>query len=59
MLPTADIPARSGHCPEEVNGIGPKASRELANLGIHTIGDVAAADPGLLLSISGKSFGTG
>ena len=43
---------------KKVNGIGPKASEKLAKLGIHTIGDVAAADPALLLQHFGKSFGT-
>jgi len=36
------LPAR------KVNGIGPKANEKLAALGIVTVGDVAAADPGLL-----------
>jgi DNA polymerase-4 len=42
---------------KKVNGIGPKATEKLAALGIHTIGDVAAADPLLLLQHFGKSFG--
>jgi DNA polymerase-4 len=41
----------------KVNGIGPKATEKLAALGIHTIGDVAAADPQWLLQHFGKSFG--
>jgi DNA polymerase IV len=40
-----------------VNGIGPKASEKLASLGIHTIGDVAAADPAWLVEHFGKSYG--
>ena len=45
------LPAR------KVNGIGPKASEKLAGLGLHTIGDVAAADPQWLVTHFGKSFG--
>ena len=41
----------------KVNGIGPKATEKLAALGIHTIGEVAAADPPLLIHHFGKSFG--
>ncbi len=59
LLEPADIPARIWPLPaKKVNGIGPKASEKLAKLGIHTIGDVAAADPALLLQHFGKSFGT-
>ena len=42
---------------KKVNGIGPKASAKLAALGLHTIGDIAAADPLYLLEHFGKSFG--
>ena len=42
---------------KKVNGIGPKATEKLASLGIHTIGDVAAADPQFLIAHFGKSFG--
>ncbi len=42
---------------KKVNGIGPKASEKLAALGIHTIGDVAAADRVMLVEHFGKSFG--
>ena len=42
---------------KKVNGIGPKATEKLAALGIHTIGDVAAADPAMLIEQFGKSFG--
>jgi DNA polymerase IV len=40
-----------------VNGVGPKASEKLAALGIHTIGDVAAADAAWLVEHFGKSYG--
>ena len=42
---------------KKVNGIGPKATEKLAALGLHTIGDVAAADPTLLIRQFGNSFG--
>ena len=42
---------------KKVNGIGPKATEKLAGLGIHTIGEVAAADPQFLIAHFGKSFG--
>lgn len=40
----------------KVNGIGPKANERLQSLGIHTIGDVAQADPGLLQAHFGRSY---
>lgn len=42
---------------KKVNGIGPKATEKLAALGIHTIGELAAADPQQLLDHFGQSFG--
>ena len=41
----------------KVNGIGPKASEKLASFGLHTIGDIAAADPAWLVEHFGKSYG--
>jgi DNA polymerase-4 len=41
----------------KVNGIGPKANEKLAGFGLHTIGDIAAADPGWLVEHFGKSYG--
>ena len=59
LLDHADIPARLWPlAARKVNGIGPKAAEKLAALGIHTIGDVAAADPPFLVAQFGKSFGT-
>jgi DNA polymerase-4 len=59
LLDPDDIPARIWPLPaKKVNGIGPKATVKLAALGIHTIGDVAAADPALLLQHFGRSFGS-
>ena len=42
---------------KKVNGIGPKASGKLAGFGLHTIGDIAAADPEWLVEHFGKSYG--
>ena len=41
----------------KVNGIGPKAAEKLAGFGLHTIGDIAAAEPAYLIEHFGKSFG--
>jgi DNA polymerase-4 len=40
-----------------VNGIGPKASAALEAMGLRTIGQLAAADPGALLARFGRSYG--
>ncbi|MEO8060434.1 MAG: DNA polymerase IV [Burkholderiales bacterium] len=59
LLNHADIPARVWPlAAKKVNGIGPKATEKLAGFGIHTIGEVAAADPQFLVMHFGKSFGT-
>ncbi len=42
----------------KVNGIGPKAALELASFGLHTIGDIAAADPAFLRERFGTRYGT-
>jgi DNA polymerase-4 len=41
----------------KINGIGPKASARLEALGIRTIGQLAQADPALLIAQFGRSFG--
>jgi DNA polymerase-4 len=41
----------------KINGIGPKAAAKLAALGIKTVGELAAAEPALLLTHFGKSYG--
>ena len=41
----------------KINGIGPKASEKLTALGLHTIGDLAAADPQWLVAHFGKATG--
>lgn len=58
ILAEADVPARIWPLPaKKINGIGPKASEKLAGLGLHTIGDVAAADPAFLVAQFGRSYG--
>ena len=58
LLNLADIPTRVWPlAAKKVNGIGPKATEKLAGFGIHTIGEVAAADPQFLVTHFGKSFG--
>ena len=41
----------------KVNGIGPKANTRLEALGISSIGELAQADPALLVTHFGKSYG--
>ncbi len=58
LLGLADIPARIWPlAARKVNGIGPKAAEKLTGLGLHTIGDIAAAEPAFLVEHFGKSFG--
>jgi DNA polymerase IV len=58
LLTTDDIETRIWPlAAKKVNGIGPKASSKLASFGIHTIGEVAAADPQWLIEHFGKSYG--
>ncbi|MFT4173192.1 MAG: DNA polymerase IV [Rhodocyclaceae bacterium] len=57
ILDMADLPARIWPLPvRKVNGIGPKAERKLASLGINTIGQLAAAAPELLQEHFGRSY---
>jgi DNA polymerase-4 len=41
----------------KINGIGPKATARLADLGITTIGELAAADPAFLIAHFGRAYG--
>ena len=41
----------------KINGIGPKADEKLAKLQIHTIGELAALDPAVLIKHFGKATG--
>jgi DNA polymerase-4 len=52
-----DVPARIWPLPvRKVNGIGPKAEKKLAALGIDTVGQLAAADPALLQEHFGLNY---
>jgi DNA polymerase IV len=58
LLGVADIPAHIWPlAARKLNGIGPKASEKLAGLGLHTLGDIAAADPAFLVAQFGRSYG--
>ena len=58
VLTADDIPARIWPLPaRKVNGIGPKASARLQALGIHTVGELAGAEPALLIENFGKNYG--
>jgi DNA polymerase-4 len=58
VLISADIPARIWPlAARKINGIGPKAAARLEALGIHTIGELARADPALLIERFGKNSG--
>jgi DNA polymerase IV len=58
VLRDADIPARVWPLPtRRINGIGPKAGARLEQLGIHTIGELAKVNPGLLIEHFGRSYG--
>lgn len=58
VLREADIAARIWPLPvRKINGIGPKAGEKLEALGIHTIGELARADPALLIEHFGNSYG--
>jgi DNA polymerase-4 len=58
LLCAEDIPTRIWPlAAKKVNGIGPKASEKLAAHGLHTVGDIAAAEPQWLIAHFGKSYG--
>jgi DNA polymerase-4 len=58
ILTESDIATRIWPLPaRKINGIGPKATLKLAGLGIHTIGELAAADPAFLVGQFGTSYG--
>jgi DNA polymerase-4 len=58
LLDAAEIPTRIWPLTvSKINGIGPKSTKKLAELGIHTIADLAAADPGWLRERFGESYG--
>jgi DNA polymerase-4 len=58
LVTADDIPARIWPLTvRKVNGIGPKASARLETLDIRTIGELARADPMVLVENFGKSYG--
>ncbi|MGQ0749966.1 MAG: DNA polymerase IV [Betaproteobacteria bacterium] len=58
VLTEADVPARVWPLAvRKVNGIGPKAAARLDALGIRTIGELARADPALLIAQFGTIYG--
>jgi DNA polymerase-4 len=58
VLREGDVAARVWPLPvRKVNGIGPKAEARLNALGIRTIGELADADPALLVEHFGRSYG--
>jgi len=58
VLTAADIPDRIWPLPvRRINGIGPKAGAKLEQLGIQTIGELAARDKAWLVERFGRSYG--
>jgi DNA polymerase-4 len=58
LLTPADVPTRIWPLPtRKVNGIGPKSSAKLEGLGIRTIGELAHAEPLLLIEHFGSNYG--
>ena len=58
LLRMEDIPARIWPLPvAALNGVGPKAGERLRAMGLETLGALASADPGGLLTQFGKSYG--
>lgn len=58
ILLADEIPARIWPLGvRKINGIGPKAAAKLLDLGIESVGELAAADPALLVAQFGKSYG--
>lgn len=56
LLTEADLPARIWPLPaSRINGIGPKATARLAELGIVTIADLVAADAAQLQTVFGRT----
>jgi DNA polymerase-4 len=58
ILGLEDLPTRIWPLPcSAINGIGPKATARLAASQIHTIGELAEADPAWLVEQFGRSYG--
>ena len=59
ILGLEDLPTRIWPLPcSAINGIGPKASAKLSGFQLHTIGELAQADPAWLVEHFGQSYGT-
>ena len=59
LLDMADIPTRIWPLPaRKINGIGPKANERLMQLGINTIGELAATSPERLVRHFGATMGS-
>lgn len=57
IITEADIQSRIWPlAARKVNGIGPKAAEKLTALGLHTIGELAAADPAVLQESFGRTY---
>jgi DNA polymerase-4 len=58
VITQAEVPTRIWPLPvRRINGIGPKAGAKLADLGIRTIGELAARDRAWLTEHFGRSYG--
>jgi DNA polymerase-4 len=58
VLTLDELPARIWPLPvRTINGIGPKAGNKLADLGLRTIGELAARDRAWLVGHFGRSYG--
>ena len=58
VLSHADLSTRIWPLPARIiNGIGPKASAKLETVGIRTVGELAAADPMMLIESFGNRYG--
>ena len=59
ILTAADVPTRVWPLPaRRINGVGPKAAARLAELGIETIGELAARDAAELVARFGRAYGS-
>ena len=57
LITPEDVPTRIWPLPAaRINGIGPKANARLAEIGIHTIGELAAIDPARLADTFGTRY---